>query len=230
MKKIILSCGLLVTTLFCLAQIKGNVTISTTGTNNLKIKFGGKQYSLQDRSVTFQSLEPGNYSLIIYQLQQKTTGGTAYTEVFNNNITVNAKKHLEVSVLRFGKIAWDESTIEPDDWANTGYQPVPGQPVGTVNNNGTVSDEQFVLLKKSIKDATYDSDKMITGKVVLKNNLFTAAQIKEMCRLFTYDDNKLEFAKLAYEFCADKGFYITILDVFTYQSTKTSLLEFIKNK
>ncbi|MBK8300355.1 MAG: hypothetical protein IPK90_07875 [Chitinophagaceae bacterium] len=70
-EKIILSCDLLVTTLFCLAQIKGNVTISTTGTNNLKIKFGGKQYSLQDRSVTFQSLEPGNYSLIIYQLQQK---------------------------------------------------------------------------------------------------------------------------------------------------------------
>lgn len=113
MKKIILSCGLLVTTLFCLAQIKGNVTISTTGTNNLKIKFGGKQYSLQDRSVTFQSLEPGNYSLIIYQLQQKTTGGTAYTEVFNNNITVNAKKHLEVSVLRFGKIAWMKALLNP---------------------------------------------------------------------------------------------------------------------
>lgn len=230
MKKIILSCGLLITTLFSQAQIKGNVTISTTGISNLKIKFGGKQYSLQDRSVTFQSLEPGSYSLIIYQLQQKTTGGTAYIEVFNNNITVNAKKHLEVSVLRFGKIAWDEGNIESDDWASTGYQPVPGQPVGTGNNYGTVSDEQFALLKKSVRDATYDSDKLITGKVILKNNLFTSAQIKELCRLFTYDDQRLEFAKLAYESCADKGFYITILDVFTYQSTKSSLLEFIKNK
>lgn len=227
-KTIICFC-LLAITLFSFAQTTGNVTISTTGNSNLKIKFGGKQYSLQDRSVTFQNLTPGTYTLTLFQLQRKSNGTTEYTEVFNNNIVLKAQKHLEVSVLRFGKVAWDENNIEPDSWANTNYEPVPGQDAGS-NSVGTLTVEEFAQLKNSVRNATYDSDKLATGRVILKDNLFTAAQIKELCQLFTYDDNRLEFAKAAYDYCDNRGFYITVLEAFTYQSSKNALMEFIKNK
>lgn len=229
MKKFILCICLVTISLFSLAQSTGNFTISTTGNNNLKIKFGGKQYSLQDRSVTFQNLTPGTYTLTIFQLQRKSNGSTEYAEVFNNNIILTAQKHLEVTVLRFGKAAWDESNIEPDSWANTGYQPVTGQ-YGSSNYGGTVTDQQFAELKQALSNATYDSDKIITGRVIVKDNWFRAAQIKELCLLFTYDDKRLEFAKVAYDNCANKGFYITVLDAFTYQSSKNTLLDYIKNK
>jgi Domain of unknown function (DUF4476) len=229
MKKFILSLCLVTITLFSFAQTTGSVSISTTGNSNLKITFGGKQYSLQDRSVTFQSLTPGTYPLTIFQLQRKSNGSTEYTEVFNNNILLKAQKHLEVSVLRFGKVAWDESNLEPDSWANTGYQPVPGQDAGN-NYGSSLTAEEFAELKKSVRNATYDSDKLATGRVILKDNLFTAQQIKELCQLFTYDDHRLDFAKAAYDYCDNRGFYITVLEAFTYQSTKNLLMEYIKTK
>jgi len=215
-----------------LAQNNSNFTISTTGNTNLKIRFGGKQYSLQDRSVTFQSLQPGTYTLQIFQLQRKSSGATEYVEVFNNNVTLTAQKHLEVSVLRFGKVAWDESYIEADDWNTNSYNPVSGNQGNNANSNnyGPVSSDQFTMLKKAMEDASYDQDKLATGGVILKNNLFTTTQIKELCRLFSYDNYRLDFAKLAYDYCIDKGTYIAVLDVFDYQSNKTALLNYIKSK
>jgi hypothetical protein len=240
MKRIIISLFAFFIVVCSFAQNNSsNITISTTGTSNLKIKFGGKQYSLQDRSVTFQGMQPGSYSLVIYQMKKRSPGGSGgyggngyndYTEVYNSNVTLTARKHLEISVLRFGKVAWDESFIEPDNWGNTPYSPIGNQDAGTGNLNTAVSAEQFALLKKSVSDAAFDSDKLITGRVILKNNWFTAAQIKELVKLFSFDDKKLEFAKLAYDYCVDKGLYIGILDAFSFQSTKNSLLEYIKNR
>ena len=210
------------------AQNNSNITISTTGSSNLKILFDGKKYSLLDRSVTFQNIQPGNHALVIYQLQKKNMGGTEYIEVYNNNITLSAKKHVEVSVLRFGKVAFDESYIEPDNWNDGNYNPGSNNQGG--NRTATVSDQQFLMLKKAMADATYDDQILSTGKVILKNNLFTVQQVKELCKVFTYDDRRLEFAKVAYDYCAEKGLYISVLDVFTYQNYKTSLLNYINSK
>jgi len=216
------------------AQNLSNFTISTTGNSNLKIRFNGKQYSLLDRSVTFQSLQPGNYPLTVYQLQKKGFKDE-YVEVYNNTIVLAARKHMELSVLRFGKVSIDEGYIEPDNWNNGSYNPAGGNNGSNNNNNNNnggypVSNEQFLLLKKSMADAYYDNDKLTTGKVILKNNLFTTAQIKELLKLFYNDESKLDFAKVAYDYCTDKGNYITLMDVFYYPSNKTALLNYIKDK
>jgi len=210
------------------SQNSSNITISTTGTSNLKILFDGKKYSLLDRSVTFQNILAGNHPLVIYQLQKKNTGGTEYVEVYNNNILLTARKHLEISVLRFGKVAFDENYIEADNWNEGNYNPGSSNQGG--NRTSTVSDQQFLMLKKAMADAVYDDQILSTGKVILKNNLFTVQQVKELCKVFTYDDRRLEFAKAAYDYCAEKGLYISVLDVFTYQNYKTSLLNFINSK
>jgi len=220
------------------AQNNGNITISTTGNSNLKILFDGKKYSLLDRSVTFQNLPAGNHALVIYQLQKKNLGGTEYVEVFNNNVVLNPKKHLEVSVLRFGKVAWDESFIEPDTWNEGNYNPRNNGNNNQGNNNGNnygngpvpVSDQQLAQLKKAMVDATYDNQILTTGKVILKNNWFTVAQIKELCQVFTYDDKRLEFAKVAYDYCIEKGLYISVQDVFTFSTYKTQLINYINSK
>jgi hypothetical protein len=155
-------------------------------------------------------------------------------EVYNSNITLSPKKHLEIAVLRFGKVMLDEGFIEADNWNNGSYNPSGGNNNNNQGNNNSigypVSNEQFLLLKKSMADAYYDNDKLTTGKVVLKNNLFTTAQIKELLKLFYNDEQRLEFAKLAYDYCTDKGSYISLLDVFYYPSSKTSLLNYIKDK
>lgn len=216
------------------AQTNSNLTISTTGNTNLKIRFAGKQYSLLDRTVTFQNLQPGNYAIAIYQLQKRFGRNDEYVEVYNSNITLSPKKHLEIAVLRFGKVMLDEGFIEADNWNNGSYNPSGSNNNNNQGNNNSigypVSNEQFLLLKKSMANAYYDNDKLIAGKVILKNNLFTTAQIKELLKLFYNDEQRLEFAKLAYDYCTDKGSYITLQDVFYYTTSKTELLNYIKDK
>lgn len=227
MKKAILFIFFVALNIYCFAQ-SSNLTISTTGNTNLKIRLNGKRYSLSDRNVTFQNLQAGTYPLVIYQLQKKSNGATEFVEVFNNNITLTYQKHLEVTVLRFGKTAWDESAIVADDW-NDGYV----NPVGN-NNTGnsapSIDDATFQLMKKRIKDAYYDSEMLTTGKAVIRNNLLSCKQIIELCKLFSYDDGKLNLAKYAYDFCTDKGSFFTVADVFYYDSYKKDLMTFISNK
>jgi Domain of unknown function (DUF4476) len=232
MKNILLVICSFVLVINSFAQNNSNITISTTGNNNLKIRFDGKQYSLLDRSVTFQNIQPGNHTIVIYQLQRKNNGTNDFVEVYNNTITLIARKHLEVSVLRFGKVAMDENFMESDNWNEGSYNPRNNNQGNNYSgvNSGVVTDQQFVLLKKAVIDAVYDDEKLSTGKVILKNNLFTAPQIKELCKLFIYDDRRLDFAKFAYDYCAEKGIYITVLDTFIYPSNKTALLNFIRNK
>lgn len=240
MKKLITSFIFVFTIAAVFAQNTSNLTISTTGTSNLKIRFANKKYSLMDRSLTFQSLNPGSYALTIYQLQNKPFGGgTEYVTVFDKTITLTAQKHMEVCVLRFGKVAWDEKQIERDNWNENYQNPEPDRNRdrdreggwGYGNNNRVAVDAaNFEKMKDAISKQTFDDDKLTMAKVVMKNNWFTAAQVKTLTEKFMYDDNKLAFAKYAYDFCIEPGNYYTIADAMTYQSTKQDLLKFIAGK
>lgn len=240
MKKTITSFLLAFICVSLFAQTTSNLTISTTGASNLKIRFANKKYSLMDRSLTFQSLNPGSYALTIYQLQNKPFGGgTEYVTVFDKTITLAAQKHMEVCVLRFGKVAWDEKQIERDNWNESYQNPEPDRNRdrdreggwGYGNNNRVAVDAtNFEKMKDAISKQTFDDDKLTMAKVVMKNNWYTAAQVKSITEKFTYDDNKLAFAKYAYDFCIEPGNYYTIADAMIYQSTKQDLLKFIAGK
>lgn len=234
MKKFYLAGVFVIATLFCLAQNTSNLTISTTGTSNLKIQFNNRKYSLPDRSVTFQSLQPGTYPLTIFQLQPKRGGGSEYIKVFDKTITLTAQKHLEIAVLRFGKTYWDENYIERDDWNENYNNPSP------VRDNGHGRDyndrdqpataAQFEAIKRAISNEFSDANKLATAKVVLKNNLLTTDQIKTLANLFFSDSNKLEFAKYAYDYCYDKGSYFTVAEVLFSSTNRRELLDYIGNK
>ena len=214
------------------AQNTSNLTISTTGNTNLKIYFNNKKYSLPDRATTFQNLQPGSYPLSIFQLQAKTGGGTEYVKVFDKTITLTAQKHLEIAVLRFGRTYWDESYIERDDWNENYNNPSPGYD----NDNGydyrkrPLNATQFEAVKKAINNEYSDASKLTTSKMILKNNLFTAEQIKTLAALFYSDSNKLDFGKFAYDYCFDKGAYFIVADVLYSSSMRRELLEYISNK
>jgi hypothetical protein len=241
MKKLFASLVLVFACVSLFAQNNCNLTISTTGTSNLKIRLAGKKYSLMDRSLTFQSLSPGNYTLTIFQLQNKSFGpGTEYVTVFDKTITLSAQKHTEVCVLRFGKVAWDEKLIERDNWNENYQNPEPDRDRdggwrngnnGYGNNNRIAVDAaNFEKMKDAIIKQAFDDDKLTMAKVVMKNSWYTAAQLKTLTEKFVYDDNKLAFAKYAYDFCIDPGNYYTIADAMVYQSTKQDLLQFIAAK
>ena len=81
---------------------------------------------------------------------------------------------------------------------------------------------------QQITRESFDSSKLSLAEQVVSSNLMTASQILGICRLFSFESNKLEFAKYAYEYCVDRNKYFLLNEAFTYESSKRELSEFIK--
>ncbi len=212
------------------AQGRSNLTISTTGNSNLKIIYAGKKFSLQDRSQTFQNQNPGTYTLVIYQWQTKPTGAE-YVKVYDGNVKLTNLKHLEMTVLRFGKTAWDESDIANDEWNENYDNPRPGNNQGggynnnnNNSNNQEVSGSQYAEVKRVLGNEYNEEEKINLARVVLKNKWFSTVQLKELAQTFYNEERKLRFLKLAYDFCWDKGNYFTLSDLFYNSGYKKDLI------
>ena len=216
-----------------LAQSTSNLTISTTGTSNLKFKLGNYKYSPGDRTTSFQGLTPGTYDLVLYQLQPRINGGSEYVQVYNSSIKLTAGRHLEVTVMRFGKIAWDEGNIQADNWNDSYNNP---SPLGADNTYTTgssweqMSAERFATVKGQVRKEFSSETQLAVAKAAIKNYWVTTAQVKELCEIFFGDDPKLALAKYAYDNCSDKGNYLNLLDIFFSSTNKNNLLNYINSR
>ncbi|MEO6302574.1 MAG: DUF4476 domain-containing protein [Bacteroidia bacterium] len=86
----------------------------------------------------------------------------------------------------------------------------------------------FSNMKQSVESKAFSDTKMSTAKVATKNNCMSADQIKEICKLFSMDDDKLTYAKFAYDYCVDKGNYYLVSDVFSFSSTTDDFNKFLE--
>ena len=93
-------------------------------------------------------------------------------------------------------------------------------------NDNTQSD--FMALQGTIRQATFDSDKLMIANQFVRFNTISAQEVAAIMRLMTYESNKLEFAKNAYAACYDKQNYFLVNQAFTYSSSIRQLNAFIK--
>ena len=111
--------------------------------------------------------------------------------------------------------SWD-----PYDDYNSGYN----------NNYGNVmNDRDFSSFLQMIKKQSFDDDKLAFLRSQLNRTSFTTAQVKSIMKQFSFDKNRLEFAKQAYKNCVDSRNYYQLYDVFDFQSYARELNKYIEN-
>ena len=98
--------------------------------------------------------------------------------------------------------------------------PVPSMPLGM---NLQDYDEAYQV----ISNESFDSSKLTVAKQVISSNPMTASQILGICQLFSFESNKLEFAKFAYSYCVDQNKYYLLNEAFSYESSKRELNNYI---
>lgn len=102
---------------------------------------------------------------------------------------------------------------------------------GQVGNGFYVMDgNTFNQFKNSVRSQSFDNGKTSVIKNQTKTNWFTAAQIKELCDLFSFDSGKLEIAKYLYDYCADKQNYFQVYPTFDFDSNVKELTKYISGK
>lgn len=73
----------------------------------------------------------------------------------------------------------------------------------------------------------YEAEKLSTAKQLIANNQLSINQIEQICQAFEYENNKLDFAKSAYNHCTEKGKYFQLMKIFQHESSKIELNEYI---
>ena len=100
-----------------------------------------------------------------------------------------------------------------------------------VSNSGcskAMSSVDFSKMKQSVDSKPFSDTKMSTAKVATKNTCLSVNQIKEVCKLFSMDEDKLTYAKYAYDYCTDKANYYQVSDVFSFSTTADDLNAFLE--
>ena len=176
---------------------------------------------------TWYNLQPSTLNVKVYQYQNRQGSEAGYKEVYSGTVRLSAGRHTELVVSRWGKVMFDEFEITQDTWA-TGFPGLLGQ--GNTNGQGSttaVSDAAFFEIKKSLEMEKYADGKLKLFRVLVKNNAFTTNQIAELSSQFVYDSDKLQFLKLAYPSCVDKGNYHVLARLLKYSSDRDDLMNFL---
>jgi Domain of unknown function (DUF4476) len=99
---------------------------------------------------------------------------------------------------------------------NTGYR-------------GLMTYKEFEVLKEKIKQNTFEKGKLEAAKNLTRENVLTSNQIAEITRMFSFDTNRLDYAKFAYDFVYDRENYYAIGDAMSFEGNKKELIRFIEN-
>jgi hypothetical protein len=103
-----------------------------------------------------------------------------------------------------------------DDDAGSGY-------------NNVMSDRDFNRLLQSINTEWLESNKLKSVTQVLSTNMVTTLQVKQLMRLFSFENNKVEVAKKAYLNTVDKNNFFAVNEEFSFNSSRDELARFIRS-
>jgi hypothetical protein len=87
--------------------------------------------------------------------------------------------------------------------------------------------DEFARLQATIAKAAFADDKKKVFKLALHDRYISVAQLSELIRPITFDDDKLDWARLAYSYTADTQRYYQLRDLFTFDSNKQKLDKFL---
>jgi len=106
----------------------------------------------------------------------------------------------------------------PDPWNNGHYERKATLPM---------TDNDFNALLNVMKNVDFDNQRVDKVKMVAKDNYFMVAQVEKLMDLISFDNYKLEVAKLCYSNTLDKNNYFQVMDNFSFDSYARSLQDYI---
>jgi hypothetical protein len=109
---------------------------------------------------------------------------------------------------------------------NVSYLPGYSGPVGC---HAPIAADEFRDIRSSISSKTFEDTRMTIAKQVLNDRCILASQVKEIMLLFTFEENRLDFAKYAYDKTYDVGNYFKVNDAFTFESSVNELNQYISS-
>ena len=165
--------------------------------------------------------------------EERTTTTTTTNENVNTNVNMGIPGggiNVNMNVNVPGTVQTSTTTTTTTTTSgNVQQAPPPPRPSGN-GCYGPCGNSEFQGLKGSISSKPFEDNKVQIAKQFLGANCVSAAQVRELMGMFTYEESKLDIAKFAYGKCVDPNNYYKVNDGFTYSSSIDELNEFIGDR
>lgn len=103
-------------------------------------------------------------------------------------------------------------------------------PARGCRNAYPMANHDFDAAQKTIQNEGFDETRTDLCRQIASSNCLSANQVAGLCKLLSFEESKLEFAKYAYEHCTDPGNYFKVSNIFSFSSSKTELNNFISGR
>lgn len=233
------------------AQSKLSITV--VGHQNIQIMVDNNRYQGQENSIVINNLQPGHHTIKVYSSrnnQQRRIWGhnNNIRLIYSSTVYVRPGYYTGITIDRFGKAVVDQRAIHSnrrnDDWndykndghyndRNDRYDERDDRYNDRYNdrndhNRRPATEQSFTSMVQSLRREYSENSRLVLAKQIIERNYFSAEQVKYMMQLFSFENNKLELAKIAYRNTTDQRNYFVVYDVLTYSSSKEQLAEYIR--
>ncbi|MBA4135284.1 MAG: hypothetical protein C0525_11215 [Flavobacterium sp.] len=104
------------------------------------------------------------------------------------------------------------------------------EPVRGCNGRSCMTAGNFNAALATIKKQSFEDTQLKTAKQVIAANCLNVDQIIQIANTFSFEDNKLEFAKFAYDYCIEPRNYFKLNGIFSFSSNVDELSDYVQSR
>lgn len=213
----------------CFDSQASELFIRVNANGNFNTSVMGQTQVSNTNTFRFFDLPSGNIPVVI-DATYPMTGN-----LFNNHIFLQTNERLVVEINHLGAlIIIVRMNIKVMSWYLTIAQNYGEDDWVTMPGNGGYHDNSyknsnFNKFIDILKKESFDNTRMAMAKDYISRQYLRSDQIKQIMKTMTFDSNRLELAKYAYEYCLDPQNYVLLRDVFSFSTNFDNLMKSIRN-
>lgn len=104
------------------------------------------------------------------------------------------------------------------------------EPTHGCGGNSCMTPGNFNAALSTIKKQSFEDTKLKTAKQVITANCLNVDQVMQIANLFSFEDNKLDFAKFAYDYCIEPQNYFKLNGIFSFSSNVDELSDYVQSR
>jgi len=104
------------------------------------------------------------------------------------------------------------------------------EPVRGCGGRSCMTSANFNAALATIKKQSFEDTRLKTAKQVITANCLNVDQIIQIANTFNFEDNKLEFAKYAYDYCIEPRNYFKLNGIFSFSSNVDELSDYVQSR
>jgi hypothetical protein len=210
-------------TLSAQSVYSGSLQVIYSGNENVRMELNGPFFFNEPfiNNIILSGLLPGNYTLKIYLDSRR--GQT----ILNERIRITSQRRSIINIQRNGQFSMRTGADQNSIVLNTDYNNRYPQNGPIIYNQQPLSNYEFAELSAALKKAPFDKDKLNILSVSSAHSFFYTDQIREIMKIFSFDDGRLDCAKILSSRTIDPQNLYSLADAFSFISTRDKFYEYL---